>query len=374
MTAPRPPDRTSAWRVLIALALLGCAVLAIQRIQLTDFSQDYAAAHGWRDGRDPNAPTATLLAACCPDIQLDSRIVQTAHPPAATLLVVPLSLLPWPLARLAWLLLSWVTITLSWQRLRVRPLICLATAPLWLISLSLGTLEPLLLGLLTLAVWQRMPTRAGLLIGLAAAIKIYPLALLPALWLSGRRRQALAALAGLLVLSGLAELILGHAATASWLHYTPINTALQVHEAQNLSLVHLLLSVLPGLTPLLAAALWYVLLTLPLLPRLRQGAVLQPMLPVMLLCSPICWDQYLGVLALAPLRRLELICLGGAGALLALVWMGLLPGSNLAPLGYGPLILVLLLVWYRQLRPSATARPDAIPMAGDPVLSGKEPS
>ena len=75
------------------------------------------------------------------------------------------------------------------------PLICIAlglSGPV-LVGARLGQVSLLIVALVSidvLVIVPRWPRFGGLLTGLTAAVKLTPLAILPALWLAGRRRQA----------------------------------------------------------------------------------------------------------------------------------------------------------------------------------------
>lgn len=347
----QPENTAAAWlRFVLSAVLLGALAL-LPSFGIPDYAQDYAAAWGWWHARDPHSQTATLLAACCGTMAQSYPDMQTAHPPFATLLALPFALLPWNLARQLWCLVGWAAVVGAWQRGRVAPAVCAATLSFWIIALVLGTHEPLIFVLLMFAMQDRAPTWAGILIGLCAAIKIYPALLIVGLWLTGRRRQALAAVVAGVLAALAAEVVLGFGVTASWLAFLPVNTARYVDSASNGSLVRLLRAIVPGLSPLVASALVAALLTLPLLPRLRQTQRVWPMVPVMLLASPLSWRHYAGLMALGPVGRIEQVCLAVAGGVALLAGLELIPADNLAPLAMGPLLLALLLRWYQAARP-----------------------
>ncbi|MEO7913251.1 MAG: glycosyltransferase family 87 protein [Roseiflexaceae bacterium] len=342
----------STWiRLALSAIILAAALVQLPNF-LSDYGQDYAAARGWWHGQDPNAHTADLLAECCADIAPSYGGMQTAHPPFATLLALPLALLPWPIARLIWLLLSWVAITIAWLLLRASPWLCAATASFWIIALGLGTHEPLLFLLLALALTlqTRAPRLAALLVGLCAAIKVYPALLILGLLISGRRQMALIAIATGVAALALCELVLGVGVTLAWLRFVPVNTLFYVDSIGNGSLVRLVRTVLPGASPLPIALVALALLLLPLLPRIRAGTWLQPLIPVLLLVSPLSWRHYMGLVAIEPARPLEQICLAIAGVAALLIGMQVLPADNMAPVVQSPLLLALLLIWYRQVR------------------------
>ena len=342
----------SIWLRLALSAIILMAALLLLPNFLSDYGQDYAAARGWWHGQDINARTADLLAECCAEIAPSYGGMQTAHPPLATLLALPLSWLPWPVARVIWLLLSWAAITAAWLLLRVSPWLCAATASFWIIALGLGTHEPLLFLLLALALalQSRAPRLAAVLVGLCAAIKVYPALLILGLWISGRRQMALIAVATGLAALALCELVLGVGVTLAWLRFVPVNTLFYVDNNGNGSLVHLVRAVIPGASPLPVALAALVLLLLPLIPRMRAGAWLQPLIPVLLLVSPLSWRHYMGLVAIEPVRPFEQICLAIAGVAALLIGMHVLPPDNMAPVVQSPLLLALMLIWYRHAR------------------------
>jgi hypothetical protein len=154
----------------------------------------------------------------------------------------------------------------------------------------------------------------------------------------------------------------------AWLRFMPVNTLFYVDSNGNGSLVHLVRAVIPGAAPLPAALVVLVLLLLPLIPRIRAGSWLQPLMPVLLLVSPLSWRHYMGLVAIEPARPLEQICLAIAGVAALLIGMQVLPADNMAPVVQSPLLLVLLLIWYRQARTAG-------PRAGrtGPELNEREP-
>jgi hypothetical protein len=340
------------WFRIALSAIILAAALAQLPSFLSDYGQDYAAARGWWHGQDTNARTADLLVECCAEIAPSYGRMQTAHPPFATLLALPLGWLPWPVARIIWLLLSWAAITIAWLLLRVSPWLCAATASFWILALGLGTHEPLLFLLLALALTlqARAPRLAAVLVGICAAIKVYPALLILGLWISGRRQMALIAAAAGLTALALCELVLGIGVTLAWLRFVPVNTLFYVDSIGNGSLVRLVRAVLPGASPLPIALLVLALLLLPLIPRIRAGSWLQPLMPVLLLVSPLSWRHYMGLVAIEPVRPLEQICLAIAGVAALLIGMQVLPADNMAPVVQSPLLLALLLIWYRQAR------------------------
>ncbi len=352
------------FRIVLSIGMLIAALLLLPQFQ-PDYAQDYAAASGWWRGRDTNERTAALLADCCADIAPLYGGMQTAHPPFATLLALPIAWLSWPVARVVWLVLSWAAIAGAWQLGRVGPSVCAATASFWILALGLGTHEPLLFLLLVLVlrIQPRHPRLAAILIGLCAAIKVYPALLIAGLLIAGRRSMALVALAtgGLTLV--LCEIVLGLGVTRGWLRFLPVNTQFYVDEIGNDSLVRLVRSVVPGAALALVTLSVLVLLLLPLIPRIRRGDWLRPLVPVMLLASPLSWRHYMGLVALNRLTVFDQICLGLSGIVALLIGMKLLPTDNMAPIVQSPLLLVLLLLWYRHARGHTRTRAAAEPVS-----------
>ncbi|SFP35036.1 glycosyltransferase 87 family protein [Amycolatopsis rubida] len=117
------------------------------------------------------------------------------YPPSAALLFLPLAALP---AHFAWLLLAAGSVLALWSATRrfarERPLLtfCLLPVlePVWRM-ISLGQINGVLMAMVVL---DALPVRGrrsgGMLIGLAAAVKLTPLIFVPYLFLTGRRSGA----------------------------------------------------------------------------------------------------------------------------------------------------------------------------------------
>ncbi|MFE3172932.1 glycosyltransferase 87 family protein [Amycolatopsis sp. NPDC059090] len=135
------------------------------------------------------------------------------YPPSAALLFLPLAALP---AQFAWLLLAVGSVFALWsvsrRFARARPLLALCLLPVlepvWRM-ISLGQVNGVLMAM---AVLDALPARdrksGGVLIGLAAAVKLTPLIFVPHLFLTGRRADAWRALATFLGASAAGALIL----------------------------------------------------------------------------------------------------------------------------------------------------------------------
>jgi alpha-1,2-mannosyltransferase len=351
------------WRSLgISVALLIPAAALLPWFT-SDFGQDYAAARGWWMGQDTNGSTVELLRICAPDLaQAYAKtkfggVMQTPHPPIATMLALPFAAVPWPMARALWLLTSWTAVAVAWSYGKANLWTCLATIPLWTMALGLGTHEPILFLLLTCAFRyeNEQPARAGVLLGLAAAIKIYPAFLLLGLVVGRRRTMLLSAAATLLMACAFAELVIGLGSSWKWLEYIPVNTARYVDTERNLSLVRQVRLLCPCLTPFVISCGLSVVLALPLVRHLYRGASSRHLVSAMLLASPLTWRYYLTLLSVQPLRVHELVGLGLPAMILILGMLGIMPSEQIPRLVQTgliflcelPFLVTLLSVWYR---------------------------
>jgi hypothetical protein len=229
---PLKSTRTARQRVRLVIAI-GCALIALGlalmvfRIQsimvfFSDFTHDYVSAQAFRDGRSIYVEftqadlSAEKLRIAEPLYRAES--FTNIHPPFDALLFAPLTLLPYDMAVLAWSVLSGLLfIGIGLIVLRV---LQISLAPHWrLLLLGLGLCwypfqAHIALGQLSLLViacligcWVFLRRGydgvAGVLLGLACLIKIYPGVLLFFL-LCRRRWRAV----GSVVATGLAGMLL----------------------------------------------------------------------------------------------------------------------------------------------------------------------
>lgn len=351
------------WIILFGnIVVLIMAAYFVETGPVSDFVQDYAAACGWWHGLDPNGRTAHLIAECGAQIPTikSSFFPQTAHPPLTTLIVLPFRLLPWPLAQWVWLIVSWAAMCCATLYVIPNLATYIVTMAFWSFALAVGAFEPWLFALLSgaLVLYRRAPIWSGVLIGLATAIKIYPLVFLIGLLLRGQRRMLIAAVGGARVATLLAEVSLGYGVTQDWLSYVPVNAELQTGKTHNLSLVRIFQAL--GIPNFVAFIVILAFLTLPLIRHLRsrESDGIRPMIPVMLLATPLVWPHYVSMVGLCGVRLPEqLLLLISSGTLLA-VWFDLIAPYNLAPLAYGPIPVVCFLMWWRDVRHGYMLGPD----------------
>jgi alpha-1,2-mannosyltransferase len=135
------------------------------------------------------------------------------YPPIAALLFLPLTVLP---AQLVWLLLAVGSVLAIWSVLRrfagnvPFALLCVVPflEPVWRL-VSLGQINAVLMAMVVCdALPARRSRHSGLLIGLAAAVKLTPLIFIPYLFLTGRRADGCRALAAFFGATTIGALVL----------------------------------------------------------------------------------------------------------------------------------------------------------------------
>jgi hypothetical protein len=233
-----PKGRRWLWIVLAGLVCLThgpqfLRYLRPARDRWTDFFQEWASARNYRCGlpiySDHRLAIERHLGYVAdgewPNLrQYASWITVNAHPPTAVLLALPLAALNYPDAVLVWNLLSLAALFVS-LRLVARalslPVSAWSVAPLLallllcspvLVTLFYGQLTLVLLLLLTgtwIAHRSKRPITAGILLGLAAAIKLFPAFLLVFFVLRRQWKTVAAAMVSLLVVTALTAAVLG---------------------------------------------------------------------------------------------------------------------------------------------------------------------
>jgi len=340
------------WVAAVAGSFLAAALVVISQESGADFAQDYAAAWAWWHGIDPSAPTFLIYQACCPEDNV-SGAYQTAHPPFATFLVLPFGLLPFKVARAIWLMIGCLAIPLAWLWTGVNRGMALSTAAMWVVGLSLGVFEPIIMLILALALRVSL-YRSGLaaaLIGLAAAIKVYPGVLLIAFFIAFRWREGLYGLVTAVGMTLVADLVLGSGIFAAWLAYIPWNVERYLDTAGNASVVRLVHLVFPGLSISLVSVIVIVLLILPIVPYLFRSSDWRSLLPIMIAGSPLVGPHYVALLGLGRPHFGVALCFGIGGIAALLSRVGLLSLSYSTEIVViAPLISGLLIMWLDTIR------------------------
>lgn len=182
------------------------------------------------------------------------------YPPTTLLLFVPFGLAPFWIAYWSWLLLG---LAAFWSAVRR-----IATG--WAVPLSLATPHvtlALILGQLTLVVgalvmWalsllRDRPVLAGILIGLAAAIKPHSVLLAPVALVSGGHGKTLAVAAATIVLLVAASLVLGVDAWRGWISALSLfPSTVEWHELYRLGATPSMAGRAIGLDPAIVTALY----------------------------------------------------------------------------------------------------------------------
>lgn len=260
----RLASRRGPAHVLLQLSIIVLALLvpvqiwqASQELRTSgmDLQQDYIAAQRMLAGQDLYTPfSATEVSTLGVQETLKVGMRENAHPPFVVALFVPLTLLPYAVVALLWTLLCvailsfvvWYLIdafrlplTGAWRWMVLLGLV--SWYPVWL-HLHQGQLTIPLLGLIVLA-WKLLLARrdvgTGILLGLAALIKIFPAFLIGYLVLRRRWRAATSAVLTCAVILALHMAI----APDHWVRYfadaAPHNAAGWMRNSRNASLVSL---------------------------------------------------------------------------------------------------------------------------------------
>jgi hypothetical protein len=233
----------SARVVWLILGPLICAVMSLplaarlrpNEHKLHDFVQEWTSARNWMRGQPIYDDLGRSVAAHIrPDLVSTLPIQYNAHPPVAVLLSLPFGVLPYHQAVVVWNLLSLAALVASvglvlgrrglgaprWMWWPVGSLL-LISSPL-AHQVYMAQLNLVLLLLFTLAWRLERSGRAvwsGAVVGLAAAVKIFP-GFLVLYFLAQRRWRALAAsAASVLFLNALSLLVLG---AAAWRDYVTV--------------------------------------------------------------------------------------------------------------------------------------------------------
>ncbi len=160
------------------------------------------------------------------------QLLPFTYPPAASLFAVPLALLPWPAAQLAWVPFVYgplaVVVWFAFAPLlrRAGPMRAVVFAGLFAAcaylfpmrdEMRFGQVDMLLLAMALADCAARAPRwPRGALVGLATAVKLIPGVFIVYLWLSGRRRAAVTAVATALAWTLGAWLVLPRDSVTYW--------------------------------------------------------------------------------------------------------------------------------------------------------------
>jgi len=332
-----------------------------------DFAAYYLAAHAIRGGEDPYVPAVLARLAAHAGISAHTPYI---YPPFLAVAIQPLAALPYPVAAGIWLAMSAAALMVALVLLRsiltipdrVFPLVVAGAFFLPPVhhTLELGQINHFLLLLIVAAALQTRALWSGVLIGAAAALKVFP-AVFGGVFVVRKHFAGIAAavLVGATATAASAGYGSGHKALERWVHsvalsitgerlVTPNNQSLEAVSARFLEphtfeavavsparstrvrlepLVHA-----PGYAPVVAraAAVIVILVTIGALlssrgvpGTLAQCARFAVLVAMTLIVLPVVWDHYY-VLLLLPIavlyrggdHRLRVALLAGAALLL----------------------------------------------------------
>ncbi|MCS6938127.1 MAG: DUF2029 domain-containing protein [Roseiflexus sp.] len=343
------PLQQTVLRLTVGGCVLLCGILLAQRLPNPDLFGDYAAACAWWQRFSEHSRIAAL-SQCSSDIDYHA-FGPHAHPPFSTIVFLFLGFFSWPDARWVWFVISGACLIGAWQYYRIPVSVCAATALFGVFGLYRGTMEPFLFTLIMIALSQedKRPILSAALIGLAAAIKVYPGLLLVAL-LIARRFNAL--LTGVVVgglATAISEVALGFGTVQAWILHTAPNALAWQTNPDNLSLVRIAGNIGPHLSPLATALALFALAIASLIAVPHRRVSMRMILPTALLVTPLVWSHYVIHTSMLRLTRLEQTLLLAGGGLIFLGILGVFPIQN-AAVAYGPVLTALALLWYRAWR------------------------
>ncbi|MGW5746070.1 glycosyltransferase 87 family protein [Amycolatopsis sp. NPDC003861] len=333
--AARPQHRLALRKSLARLSVRPRSILILSVIPLVAIGYGiYGWQHDWVLGVDSAVYRAGALTLLHGDSLYDANtlpnepwwaLLPFTYPPTAALIFVPLAAFP---TQISWGLITAVSLGAMALSIRIaigalpRPaadgprwwasparstivffLVFLGLEPVWR-TIFLGQINLILMAMILLdmlVIGARGSRWGGVLVGVAAAIKLTPLVFLGHLFITGRRMDALRGLATFIVLQGLMFLINAHDAAKYWTVTLPDTGRIgPVHWAGNQSL-NALMNRATDLAPWASKAAMGIgfLLAVPALWLLlrfhRKGQALAAMLVTAfwtLLISPISWTHH----------------------------------------------------------------------------------
>lgn len=329
---PAKTPRSERRRRLLTWIVLGVCLLRVASYLVylreptrsdSDLTQEYVSAKAWRDGKDPYAPKKDLNARY---IGAEARFLyepepdeRNPHPPAFILLFAPLTSLGLTGARLAVLLvmlaatfvgiyLFCTTLGLAKRTAVLWGAVALAT-PLVQLDLRWAQVNGLLMLALVLA-WrdlrQGRDTRGGAILGVAAALKLFPFLLVIPLLRARRKRAVASMVLAVLIVFGIATAVLGpKTAISSFRRASQGNYEAWAAAPQSISLVSLPVRAfsperwrtpsaeIPGHVVVMAAGLGILALYGALRTRaLASRDLFWATVPWMIVASPLAWPHY----------------------------------------------------------------------------------
>jgi hypothetical protein len=250
---------TVLWGALLCLGVAELVLITIQGVHgANDFCQDYASAVSLLHGQTAYPPVFCFSTAS----KLPGGIAYNSHPPTSIVLFLPFGLLSKPAATILWGLISLAAYLVSiWLLLRalrwpVLPGLALVSAGsiLWLpaatVTWVLNTEQVLLL--LLVGVWllaeRKRDSWAGVLLGIACLLKIWPVLLLVLPLL--QRRWRLVLVTGGVIVAGILLALVVEGPSAFLAYAGPVRLAenawVTIGYPGNISLTGALVGLLAG--------------------------------------------------------------------------------------------------------------------------------
>lgn len=332
-TPPKPPSIVVA---IVALAIVALGIGAVasrvtsfstDQLARNDFTQDYVSARAWTDDVNPYAPTAELadryLAEARESVEVLYEDRRNPHPPLQIVLARPFASLSYRTARIVWLALMSlliavaVAITLLGLGARRGPALVAGTGSLALPIVQQDMIwvqiNGLILILLVSGWWfvrLGAEARAGIALGFATALKIYPIIFVIPLLRMKRLRAAAWQIGTAATVGSIGVLAVGLSSTSTYFsEASPANYEYWRSAPMNVSLVSmpfrwLTTSVwrLPSINlPAAAIALAIVIGLACLVAAARTPArasrdVFWAATPWMLLATPLAWSFTLSLM------------------------------------------------------------------------------
>lgn len=314
--------------LMLAVAFRGVAVAWTYSDQprrtINDFTGDYVSARAFIKGGNAYGETRALADRYLLDprnvrLPLGDPHVRNPHPPAYIMLLAPLAMLPYVTARNLWLILMGISVALAMGTVARTKGATLWTAaavacgslilPPVVLELRIGEANALVLLALAIGWWTIQKGHSvggGIALGIASALKIYPLFLLIPLLRSRKLKTIVAQLGTAAVLTAGSGIALGWRNSAELItKVMPSNTRYWLTAPHNLSILAIPFRWLTRSRwnptsadlPALALGLAIVLILFCIAAAARTPANLSQDLfwaavPWMLLISPLFWYEY----------------------------------------------------------------------------------
>jgi alpha-1,2-mannosyltransferase len=276
------------------------------------------------------------------------------YPPFAGLVFWPLTWLPTLAVQIAWTAATITTVLWLAHKTGAQALLLMLSAPV-ASDLRYGQVSLFLAALVTLDVLR--PSRAqGVLIGLAAAVKLTPLIFIPMLWVTGKKRAAVTAAGTFAACAAIGAAILPRDSWRFWttemFHVSRLGNITNIgNQSLNGALMRLDIPLRPAIVLVAGGTI-----TLLALRRAAKATKIQGLIAVgaaSIVLSPVSWTHHQIWLALGPTTGAALMILP-VTALDGPLW------SNIR------LILAILLAVAIPLRPSRS-RSDASSPSSSPA-------